>query len=180
MSVRSAKVNVGDLTFQVFNRPLHPELFRVHRRAEVERPAYRAEVRIHDVGHVVTFCHLGRVLCEVVAPRETPLPQRKRMLNLKLRGQRSETLHPEGGLTYQMNFQVEQLDPEVFQQLHEELLADGQRAAAAHHFGSPNRLWPAPLSTLHLEPTPRTLLVQSSHTFPESCAIVKVLTLFEV
>lgn len=180
MNVRSVRANVAELGFQVFARTLHPELFSVCGRSFIQRPAYEAMVQLHAAGHVVTFRHGNQVLSEVVAPRETPLPQRKRMLHCKLRGQRSETLQCEGGLVYQMNFHVEQLDPEVFQQLHEELLADSRHAALTQHFGTPNRLWPAPLSTLTTEETPRTLFVQSCHTFPESCAIVKVLTLIEV
>ena len=84
------------------------------------------------------------------------------------------------GLGYQLSFQVERMDPVVYLQMHEEFSADCRRATLGRMFDPPNRLAPAALSYLRVEPFPRSLLVYAFHTFPENCAVVKTQTLIEL
>ena len=55
-----ARPKVAELTFQLFGRPLHPELFQVLQTCTVEREKYTAKIDITSAGHVVTLA-LGRV-----------------------------------------------------------------------------------------------------------------------
>jgi len=178
MSVVSVRPDVSNLVFQVFGRSIHPELFTVFAQTEVRHQAYSAVVQISEAGHLLSFRHGDNRLCEVTATRESPLPQRKRILSHRLRGHRNEAFC-DAGVQYQVSFQLEQLEPEVFQHFHEELLADSHRGEVSHQFRTPNRLAPVPLSYIQIEDTPHSLLVHSFHTFPDNCAVVKVQSLFE-
>ena len=180
MSVGFARPDVANLVFQVFDRSLHPELFAVYAQAEIRQPRYAAAMHISDAGHVLSFRHAGRIVTEVTAAREMPLPQRKRMLSHKLRGHRHESLTLDGGIQYHVSFQLEQLDPEVFLHFQQELLLDSYRGQIAHRFGTHNRLAPAPLSFLQVESAADSLLVHAFHTFPDNFAVVKVQSLFEM
>jgi len=79
-----------------------------------------------------------------------------------------------------MSFQVERLHPDIFQKLHEELLADCAQTALAHSFPTGNRLAPGALSLIRTEVTSDSLLVHAFHTFPDNDAVVKTQSLFEI
>ena len=81
---------VAELVFQVFGRPLHPELFEVCSSQVVERGEYRAKIDITRTGHVVAWRHAGLTLTEVATSAHHPLPQRRRLMSHRLRGQRSD------------------------------------------------------------------------------------------
>ena len=123
MSVSFTRPDGTQLVFQVFSRSLHPELFVSYAQTELRHSEFAASAQINEAGHVITFRHKGHVLTEVAATRESPLPQRKRLINHRLRGHRSESVACEGGVQYHVSFQLEQVDPEEFVHRHEELLA---------------------------------------------------------
>jgi hypothetical protein len=180
MPVSFARPDVANLVFQVFGRSVHPELFRIYAQTELRQSGYSATIRINEAGHVLTFRHGEQTLSEVTAARETPLPQRKRIVSHRLRGHRNESMQCEGGIQYHVSFQLDQLDPDEFAHFHQELLADSCHCRVSHQFGAKNRLYPMPLSFLQIEDTPHSLLVHSFHTFPDNCAVVKIQSLFEI
>lgn len=180
MSVRFARPNLSELVFHLYGRSVHPELFQIFAEAEVWREAFTAVVRICEAGHTVTFRHRGLTVTEVTAALEQPLPQRKRFVERRLKGQRDESFRFDCGLRYHVSYQVEQLDLDVFLTFHEELLLDCCHANVAHRFPSANRLFPGPLSLIRADADGNSLLVHAFHTFPESCAVVKTQSLFEL
>ena len=78
-----------------------------------------------------------------------------------------------GGASYEVNFQLEPVDPEVFWTFQQELAYDGERQGMLHRFDSSGRMALGALSYLNVETRNRCLLVQSFHTFPDDYAIVK-------
>lgn len=180
MSVGFARPDVSNLVFHLFNRSVHPELFQIHAQTEVCQDDYSAVIRICDAGHIVSFSTRGQTISELTATRKQPLPQRKRLLEKRLRGCRDETIRLECGVGYHISFQLEQLDPEVFLNFHEELLTDCNRADVSYRFAASSRLAPEPLSLVKTDMWSHSLLIHTFHTFPENCAIVKTQSLFEI
>jgi hypothetical protein len=180
MGLHSGRARVADLSFQVFNRALHPDWFatRVHRRIPQER--WEADVRIIAGGHVVIFGCGPIRLTEILCGPETPLPEPGRLFQSGVRSERSASLHPGGVIEYQTCFEVERVEVEVFRHLCAEMIADGTQQTLLHRFGSCNRLAPAPLSQVHVDSRTRGLSVQSFHTFPDECAIVRSQSLYEL
>lgn len=180
MSVSFARPSTSDLVFHLYGRSVHPELFDVYAEREIERKAWRASLRICDAGHTVGFRCRDTTVAEVATTRRHPLPQRKRLLEKRLRGHSDEARSFECGVNYQVSYQLERLDPEVYVNIHEELMADCSRACVARVFPSENRFSPEPVSLICTEVTARSLLVHAFHTFPEECAVVKTQSLFEL
>lgn len=179
MTVSFARPDISDLVFHLYGRSVHPELFQVYSETEVGQNDFQAVLRICDAGHTVGFRREETVITEVTATREQALPQKKRLFAKRLRGNRDESFRFENGLRYHVSYQLEQLDPEVFLNFHEELLVDCSRAEVAHQFPSTNRFAPGPLSLIRTDVCTRSLLIHAYHTFPESCAVVKTQSLFE-
>lgn len=180
MSVKFARPSSSGLVFHVYGRSVHPELFYVFAEKELWRDAYRAVIRICDAGHIVDFRYDNTTVTEVTATRQQSLPQKKRFLDKRLRGSRDESFRFENGLQYQVSYQLEQLDPEVYINFHEELLLDCGRVAVAHRFPSANRFSPEPLSLVRADANYDSLLIHAYHTFPESYSVVKTQSLFEL
>jgi Protein of unknown function DUF2617 len=180
MTVGFARPNSSQLMLHVYGRSVHPELLQVFAETEILQDSYLARLRICDAGHTISFRYDGRTVTELTASRDQLLPQKKRCLEKSLRGCRDEAVPFEGGLHYNVSYQMERLEATVFLNLHEELLADCKRAAVAYRFPAESRLAPEPLSLLRTEASPNSLLVHAYHTFPENRMILKTQSLFEL
>jgi len=178
--VLSVRPKVAELTFQLYGRPLHPELFQVFETWTVERRRYTAKIDITGAGHVVCWRAAGMTLTEVAASARQPLPKMRRLLCYALKGQRADRVECRGGVCYRMNFQLEPTNPEVFWTFQQELAAAGQRQGMLHHFNSSGRMALGALSYLNFEARDRSLFVQAFHTFPDDYAVVKSESLFQL
>lgn len=176
----TVRPKVAELVFQVYGRPLHPELFQVHCSQTVERGDYWAKVDITSAGHVVTWRYAGLTLTEVATSAHHPLPERRRLLCHRLKGQRNDGFNCHGGVRYQVSFQLEPVEPEVFWTFQEELARDGQRQGMLHKFDSSGRMALGAISYINLEARSRSLMIQAFHTFPDDYAIVKSQSLIQI
>ena len=176
----SVRPKVAELSFQLFGRALHPELFEVHKSRIVERAEFTARIDITTTGHVITWRHRGLTLTEVATSAQHPLPERRRLLSYRLKGQRSDRVECRGGIVYQTSFQLEPVAPELFWMFQEELAHDGERQGLVHTFDSSGRMALGALSYIYAETRTRSLLIQAFHTFPDDCAIVKCQSVFEL
>ena len=176
----TVRPKVAELVFQVYGRPLHPELFEVYHSRSVQRGDYQAKIDITSAGHVVTWRYAGLTLTEVAASAHHPLPQRRRLLSYRLKGQRNDRIECRGGVCYQVGFQLEAVEPEVFWTFQQELATDALQQGMFHQFHSSGRMALGALSYINVETRNRTLLIQAFHTFPDDYAIVKSQTIFQI
>ena len=108
----SVRPKVAELVFQLYGRALHPELFQVHSTRTVKRGDYEATVNITSAGHVVTWRYHGQTLTEVATSAHHPLPQKRRLISYRLKGQGNDQVECRGGARYRVNFQLEPVEPE--------------------------------------------------------------------
>jgi hypothetical protein len=181
MSVQLVRPPVSELVFQVYGRPLHPELFDILAVRKVRREDYELTVRITRTGHVISWENRDVYLTELAAAEqpEHPLPEKRRLLAYRLRGEHCGTLPCACGVFYQMSFQVETLSPEIFLHVHDEILADGGKRGLLHNFQPHHRLALAPLGYVAIESRAGCLFVSAFHTFPDEHTVVKTQTLIE-
>jgi hypothetical protein len=179
MSVDIVRPRVGDLVFQLYGRPLHPELFDILAQRKLRREDYELTLRITRTGHVITWENPDVLLTEVAAAADQELPEKRRLLSYKLRGEHSGNLMCAHGIRYQTTFQVETLAPEIFLQIHEEILADGAKRGLIHNFTPSHRLTVAPLGLIAVETRFDCLFLSTFHTFPEEHTVVKSQSLIE-
>lgn len=176
----TVRPKVAELVFQLYGRPLHPELFQVYESRRVSRGNYDAKIDITSAGHVVTWRSGGMTLTEVAASARHPLPEKRRLMSYSLKGQRTDHVECRGGVRYEMSFQLEAVDPEVFWTFQQELAADGERKGLLHKFDASGRIALGALSYINVESRMRKLLVQAFHTFPDDYAIVKSQSMIEL
>jgi hypothetical protein len=179
MGVHFLRPPVGELVFQLYGRPLHPELFDILAVRKIRREDYELTVRVTRTGHVISWENDDVYLTEVTAAADQELPERRRLLHYRLRNEHSAQLACAHGVQYQVSFQVEVLPPEIFAHVHDEILADGRKRGLLHNFPSHNRLALAPLGFVSAEARPGCLFLSSFHTFPTEHTVVKTQSLIE-
>lgn len=180
MSVSHGRSKVGELSFRVFDRNLHPDWFATRAFRRVTRPEWMADIRIVEGGHAIVWRSGSIRLTEWLAGPDSILPEFGQTFDSPVKQERSARLQPGGGVDYQTCFEVERLDREVFAHLAEELKLDNTQGDLVHQFESTNRLSPSPITRIHIEPRVRGLTVHTFHTFPSELAIVRTQSLFEV
>jgi hypothetical protein len=178
--VLTVRPKVAELTFQLYGRPLHPELFQVYKSRRVERGDYWARVEITSAGHVVTWHYQGFTLTEVAAAAHHPLPKRRRLLFHRLGEPHTEQVECRSGVVYQTSFQLEPADSAMFWMFQQHLACESERRGLLHTFDSSGRLAMGAMSYVNIETRTRSVLVQAFHTFPDDLAIIKSQSLFRV
>jgi Protein of unknown function DUF2617 len=179
MGVHFLRPRVSDLIFQLYARPLHPELFDILAVRKIQREDYDLTVRITRTGHVISWENRHVHLTEVAAAAEQPLPEKRRLLSYRLRGEHHGTLTCAHGVSYQMCFQVEVLPPEIYFHVHDEILADSAKRGLLYNFQPNHRLSLAPLGFITVEARAGCLFISSFHTFPNEYTVVKSQSLIE-
>jgi hypothetical protein len=179
MGVDFLRPRVSELIFQLYGRALHPELFDILAVRKIRRADYELTVRITRTGHVISWENADVYLTEVAAAVDQPLPERRRLLSHRLRGEHCASLACAHGVAYQASFQVETLPPEIFLHVHDEILADGGKRGLLHNFQPNHRLSLAPLGYVAVEARPGCLMLSTFHTFPDEHTVVKSQSLIE-
>jgi hypothetical protein len=180
LHVITTRPKVAELSLQLFGRSLHPELFVVHKSRTVERGGYTAKIDITSSGHVVTWRYQGMTISEVACSAQHPLPQKRRLMSYRFKGERTDRVECRGGVTYQVSFQLEPATPQDFWMFQNELARDAQVEGLLHRFDSSGRMNLGALSYINVETRNKSLLIQAFHTFPDDCAIVKSQSLLQL
>jgi hypothetical protein len=178
MSVPLVRPRVADVVFRVYDRPLHPELFDAVATKTVVRAGCRLTARLTRTGHTLGWTAAGVHLEEVTATADQELPGAGVRLAQRF-GARHRGRCELPGVRYQLELQVEVLDPEPFVHLHAELVADGTRKGLVYHCKTNNRVGLSPLGVVIVEALPRGLSVTAFHTFPDELAVLKTQSLIE-
>jgi hypothetical protein len=179
MAVPSIRPRVADLIFQLYSRPLHPELFEILAARKIQRDDYQLTVQITRTGHLLTWERAGVYLTEVAGAADQLLPEKSRLLSYRVRGEHTDSLKCPGGISYQMCFQVETLAPEIFLHVHDEIVADGGKRGLLCNFQPERRLSLAPLGYVGVEARAGCLIISTFHTFPDEYTVVKSQSLIE-
>src|SRR4028118_545572 len=87
-SNRTKQRRSGGLTLNLYQRSLHPELFKIHGTDRVIRRAYEADVWLVEGGHVIAFTAGKNTLTEVISATGEPLTDRNLVQSIPCRGEK--------------------------------------------------------------------------------------------
>ena len=169
----SVRPRIAELTFQLFGRALHPELFEVFHERTIKRADYQATLAITSAGHVVQWKQGDLVLSEVAVAANNPLPKKFCLMAHPLKGETNDRVECDHGVTYQTHFALEPVAPETFWNYQKELMIAGVKEGLIHQFESSGRFGLGAFSYIHHQSRDRSLVIQAIHTFPDDYAIVK-------
>jgi len=121
--MESPQINVAveELTFSLFQRPLHPELFQIYAKRLLKTEKYEALIWVTGCTHVISVFTDGVCLSEVVSVPSQMLPERGLIERFQFRGPRSHKCTLNRGVSYMTDFQVEKMSPNLYRQSHIDL-----------------------------------------------------------
>ncbi len=180
MSNRTKQRRSGGLILQLFQRPLHPELFKIHASEQVSRRAYEADVWLIDGGHVINFVAGKNTLGEVVSTLPLQLPDRGLIQTVPCRGEKYHEANIGPNVKYMISTQEEQLTQTLYDATKHEIagyaakreLMVADLPAQGDNGGT--------LSVLDIERRSHELLVQSFHLSDENLMVIKTQAIIEV
>jgi hypothetical protein len=171
---------IAELGLRLYSRSLHPELFKTLKTRTITRGGYEATVSITGVGHTISFQYEKTILSEVATSANYPLPRTRCMLKKRLCGEHQQRLEYRDQVAYEVKFELEPLDPNVFWAFQQELAYESEREGMVHVFDATGRFSLGAVSYMNVESRNRSLLVQTFHTFPEEHAIIKLQSQFQL
>jgi hypothetical protein len=173
--------HLTSLRYFLYDRPLHPELFEIHKGDRVVRRHFQATLWVTGCSHVIGFYAKPHSLVEAVAHVETELPRRGLLMELPFRGEKNRDYSVTDGIQYMMNFQVETMSERVYAKTHHDLARQGAKRGLFVPFPMWMKRPPlTPFSYLDYDAQAGHLHVFAYHAFPDELTLVKIQSIFEL
>ncbi len=180
MELGQTKQRIDELHFYLYQRALHPELFRIHQVKHVQQRRYHAEMWIVGLAHVVSV-YVGRhCLTELIADECEMLPKIGLALSFRFRGERDYAHSFETGLKYILSTQVERMTPNLFPSSHRDLWNYAQSRGMFESFDEWESDGLEPFSFIDYEAREREFHVHAYHVFPEEMTLLRTQSIFEI
>jgi hypothetical protein len=173
-------VQAAELHFVLYDRPLHPELFRHYADYRVAQGRYHADVWVVGLSHVVTLTCGQRSITELLSPDNEFLPTRGVVSRFRLKGERDQERRLPDGWSHMVSSQVETMDQPLYKSVHNDLL----RHASKRGWFTPYEQWGEgdlfPFSYVDHEARDAEFHIHAFHAFPHERTLVKTQSIFEL
>ena len=178
MGAHEQQIGTANLQFALYDRPAHPELFRIDHRQDVEERSYWASVWLIKGGHIVTFCWKKQFFLEMLTGQHELHPRNGMLQKFPLRGERTCRQFSESGIRYVMAGQIERMSEKVFASVYQDVLSTAQsRGTLVLHGGANNKI--SSFAYVEIETRQSELHVTSCHAFPAELAMAKTQSIFK-
>jgi hypothetical protein len=172
-------VAVEELTFSLFQRPLHPELFQVYAKRELRTAKYEAYIWVTGCTHVASV-HVGDIcLSEVVSSPGQILPQRGLIERFQFRGPRSHKCALTSAISYMTDFQVEKMSANLYRQSHIDLKRFARNRGMFVKFPTLEVGGLPPFCYIDFEARQSELHIHAFSAYPDQLTMIKTQSLFE-
>ncbi len=180
----SARPKITDLSFHLFARPLHPELFNRGASRTFERENYRLQAHITTDGHWLVFEHEHFLLSEVSSSSHHPLPSAQTLISHPVEGRcQNDQLLMDGKIHYQSEVEFETVAAKTFVTIQQQLGKQNHRDETnglVYRFESNGRLAFGAVSYVDVQSFIHHVRVRAFHTFPDTCGVLKSESTFRI
>lgn len=180
--MESPQINVAieELSFSLFQRPLHPELFSIYASRKLRTEKYEALIWITGCTHVISVFAGDVCLSEVISTPSQMLPERGLIERFQFRGPRSHKCTLSKGVSYMTDFQVERLSANLYRQSYSDLERFGRDRGVFVRFPELEIDGLQPFCYVDFEARKTELHIHSFAAYPDQIAMVKTQSLFDL
>ena len=179
-SNRTKQRRAAGLTLLLYQRTLHPELFKIYGTEQVNRRAYEGDIWLVEGGHVISFTAGKNTLTEVIVMHNEPPADRNLLQVIPCRGEKYHEMTVGGNVRYMISTQEEQLSQTLYDATRDEISTYAAKRELMTAEQSPTGDGPGFLSVLDIERRSHELLVQSFHLFDDNLMVIKTQSIIEV
>lgn len=180
MDVPKTNIAVSELIFSLFQRPLHPELFRIYARRHLKTERYEMMLWATGCSHVVSVFSGEVCLTELISVPGQLLPKRGLVERFQFRGQRTHKCTLSRGLSYMTDFQVEKMSSNLYRQSHLDLQRFARNRGLFVAFAGSSSEGLEPFTYIDFEARREELHIHAFHAFPDQVTIIKTQSLFDL
>ena len=180
MEKEQTKQRVEELLFCLYQRPIHPELFQIHRVKRIRQARYQAEIWVCSLAHVVTVQAGKQILTELITEENDLLPKNGLATSFRFRGERDHTQAFENGLKYILSTQVEKMTSQLFPATHRDYVHYAQNRGLYVPFEDRAQGGLTPFSFIDFDARDHEFHIHAFHAFPDEMTLLKTQSIFEV
>jgi hypothetical protein len=169
-----------DLHLFLYDRPLHPELFRHFADYRVRQGRYHADIWIVGLAHVATVTLGHRSISELVSADLDVLPTRGVLTRFRMKGERDAERRTADGWHYMVSSQVETMDEPLYKSVHNDLVRHANGRGWYHAYPRWGDGDLAPFTYIDHEARDSEFHVHAFHAFPQECTLIKTQSIFEL
>jgi hypothetical protein len=179
--MESPQINVAidELTFSLFQRPLHPELFQIYAKRELKTEKYEAIIWVTGCTHVVSVFAGDLCLSEVISGPGQMLPQRGLIERFRFRGPRSHKCSLSRGISYMTDFQVEKMSQNLYRQSHMDLERFARNRGVFVKYPGLESGGLQPFCYVDFEARQSELHIHAFAAYPDQVTMIKTQSLFD-
>lgn len=180
MAVTPVRTDIDSASLRLFDRALHPELFVPQDTVVYEFPGGLFQAAVTELGHVLFLKRGDQIVTEVVGVFDTDaLPDFGIVAQCKATSGRDLHWSCEG-LGYASSCHIDRVDDEVFERLDRELVLDSRKADLFCQLGGGNRLDPAAVSVVRIEPLDSAISIHAVHSYPSEQSFLRTQSLIDL
>ena len=170
--------SLSELTFCVFERPVHPELFEIYGSRRFFQGDYEANIWVTGCSHVVSVFKGGDCITELICSPDQLLPRMGLLKRFTFKGEKKHSYRCQGGLEYTMNCQAEHVSNNVYRHVQQDLRTMGKKRGILVAYPQWAKDGLTPLSYVDYEARVEELHVHAFHALPEQQVLLKTQSLF--
>jgi hypothetical protein len=177
----SPQINIAieELTFSLFQRTVHPELFQIYAKRQLKTDKYEANIWITGCTHVASVHAKNVCLTEVVSAPGQMLPQRGLIERFRFRGPRSHKCTLSRGLSYMTDFQIEKMSANLYRQSHIDLEKFARNRGVFVKFPALEVDGLQPFCYIDYEARQSELHIHTFAAYPDQVTMIKTQSLFD-
>ena len=177
----SPQINIAieELTFSLFQRTVHPELFQIYAKRQLKTDKYEANIWITGCTHVASVHAKNICLTEVVSAPGQMLPQRGLIERFRFRGPRSHKCTLSRGLSYMTDFQIEKMSANLYRQSHIDLEKFARNRGVFIKFPALEVDGLQPFCYIDYETRQSELHIHTFAAYPNQVTMIKTQSLFD-
>ena len=180
METPQTNIAIEELTFSLFQRTVHPELFQIYAEETLRTAKYETEIWVTGCTHVITASNIdGMCLTEVVSTPGQLLPQRGLVERFQFNGPRSHKCTLTKGVSYMTDFQVEKMSPELYKQSHTDLEKFARTRGIFVKYPALEIGGLQPFCYIDFEARQKELQIHTFAAYPDQVTMIKTQSLFD-
>ena len=177
----SPQINIAieELTFSLFQRTVHPELFQIYAKRQLKTDKYEANIWITGCTHVASVHAKNVCLTEAISAPGQMLPQRGLIERFRFRGPRSHKCTLSRGLSYMTDFQIEKMSANLYRQSHIDLEKFARNRGVFVKFPALEVDGLQPFCYIDYEARQSELHIHTFAAYPDQVTMIKTQSLFD-
>ncbi len=170
---------ISELSFSLYQRPLHPELFDIFAKRHLKTEKYEAVIWVTGCSHVVSVYAKDLCLTELISAPTQQLPKRGLIERFQFRGRRNHKCTLSRGMSYMTDFQVEKMSPNLYRKSHVDLERFARNRGVFVRFPDLTVGGLEPFSYIDFEARRDEMHIHTFHAYPDQVTIIKTQSLID-